>query len=339
VTTERTGTPGADGADEIAREVPGPGTSDAAGVVPASPITAPEVGHPDTGTSEIRRGRRLANAGGKLGIGGLISAGWLTLVFVSALLAPWLPIKEPDAVDFTNLDQLPNQGVGTPGFLLGTDQNSFDILSRLIWGGRVSLVVALGVLVIGMVVGGTIGLIAGYFRGRTETVLMSIVDILLAFPALILLIAIVAFLGADLKNVVLGISAVSIPAFARIARATTLTFSRREFVLAARAAGASDRRILMREILPNVILPLLAFGLLVVAIAIVAEGALAFLGLTSQDTISWGGMINGGRKALQTERIAHVSLIPAAMMFVTVLAINFLGDRFRAAFDVKDAAL
>ena len=140
---------------------------------------------------------------------------------------------------------------------------------------------------------------------------MAIVDIFLAFPALILLIAIVAFLGADLKNVVLGISLVSIPAFARIARATTLTFSQREFVLAAEARRAPrSRRILVREILPNVILPLLAFGLLVVAIAIVAEGSLAFLGLTSQETISWGGMINGGRRALQQENIAHTAMHP-----------------------------
>ena len=318
-------------------ELPGPGTSDSAGsVAPAATL------QPASDVASVRRGRRArgkAPIGGKLGVGGLISVVWIVLVFASAILAPWLPIHDPKTVDFTNIHQLPNQPIGTPGFPLGTDQNSFDIFSRLIWGGRVSLVVALGVLIIGLVVGGTIGLIAGYFRGRTETVLMSIVDILLAFPALVLLIAIVAFLGANLTNVVLGISIVSIPAFARIARATTLTFSRREFVLAARAAGANDRRILIREILPNVILPLLAFGLLVVAIAIVAEGALAFLGLTSPETISWGGMINGGRKALQTDHIAHVSLIPATMMFLTVLAINFLGDRFRAIFDVKDAAL
>ena len=202
-----------------------------------------------------------------------------------------------------------------------------------------SLVVAAGVLVIGMLVGGTIGLLAGFLRGKAEVVLMATVDIFLAFPALILLIAIVAFLGADLFNVVLGISIVSIPAFARISRATTLTFSQREFVLAAKAAGASNSRILVREILPNVILPLLAFGLLVVGIAIVAEGSLAFLGLTSTETISWGAMINGGKKPLQQDNIAHTAMIPALMMFLTVLAVNFLGDRFRAAFDVKEAAL
>jgi peptide/nickel transport system permease protein len=258
-------------------------------------------------------------------------------VTIGAALAPWLPLDDPDVTDFAVLRN--NAGPGTSGHLLGTDENGFDILSRLVWGGRVSLIVAFGVLAIGMTVGGSIGLVAGFARGRVESVLMGIVDILLAFPGLILLIAIVAFLGADLVNVVIGISLVSIPAFARIARATTLTFSQREFVLAARASGATSRRILAREILPNVFLPLLAFGLLVVAIAIVAEGSLAFLGLTSQETISWGGMINGGRRALQQDDIAHTSLLPAFVLFLTVLSVNFLGDRFRSAFDVRDAAL
>lgn len=292
----------------------------AALATPDAPVTAP---------GKKRRG-------GKLGIAGWICMVWLLVVTASALLAPWLPIDEPDKTDFFVDNSSPP---GTGGHLLGTDQNGFDIFSRLIWGGRVSLVVAVGVLLIGMSVGGLIGLLAGFFRGRTETLLMATVDIFLAFPGLILLIAIVAFLGADLKNVVIGISLVSIPAFARIARATTLTFSQREFVLAARATGASNGRILVREILPNVLLPLLAFGLLVVAIAIVAEGSLAFLGLTSQETISWGGMINGGRRPLQQQDVAHVAMIPAFMMFLTVLSVNFLGDRFRAVFDVKDSAI
>ena len=279
---------------------------------------------------------RKRKRGGTLGLAGWLCAGWLIVVSIAALLAPLLPLDDPRITDFF-VDN--NSTPGTGGHLLGTDQGGYDIFSRLIWGGRVSLVVALGVLVIGMVVGGLIGLLAGFFRGKVETLLMSTVDIFLAFPALILLIAIVAFLGADLKNVVIGISLVSIPAFARIARATTLSFAQREFVLAARAAGATNTRIIVREILPNVILPLLAFGLLVVAIAIVAEGSLAFLGLTNSDTVSWGGMINGGRRPLQEEDIAHVAMIPAFMMFLTVLSVNFLGDRFRAAFDVKDAAL
>ena len=281
--------------------------------------------------ASARRRRR------RLGIAGTLSAAWLLLVAVGSLLAPWLPLDDPRVTDFSVLQN--NAPPGTAGHLLGTDQNGFDILSRLVWGGRVSLIVAFGVLAIGMTVGGAIGLVAGYARGRVESLLMGAVDILLAFPALILLIAIVAFLGADLVNVVLGISLVSIPAFARIARATTLTFASRDFVLAARASGATNRRIVLREILPNVFLPLLAFGLLIVAIAIVAEGSLAFLGLTSQETISWGGMINGGRRALQQDDVAHTSLIPAVAMFLTVLSVNFLGDRFRAAFDVREANL
>jgi len=295
--------------------------------LPAPDITTPPPDQPAEPAS--RRKSRL-------GVAGWLAALWLLVVFAGALLAPVLPLDDPQITDFF-VDN--NSTPGTGGHLLGTDENGYDIFSRLVWGGRVSLVVAFGVLLLGMTIGGVVGIIAGYFRGRLETLLMSVVDIFLAFPSLILLIAIVAFLGADLKNVVIGISLVSIPAFARIARATTLTFSQREFVVAARAAGAGNGRILVREILPNVILPLLAFGLLVVAIAIVAEGSLAFLGLTSSETVSWGGMINGGRRPLQEEDIAHVAIIPSIVMFLTVLSVNFLGDRFRAAFDVKDAAL
>lgn len=286
----------------------------------------------DSPPSKGKKKRR----GGKLGFGGWLSLVWIVFVTVVAVLAPILPIEEPDKPDFL----VPaNAAIGTEGHLLGTDQNGYDIFARLAWGGRVSLIVGISVLAIGMVVGGTIGLVAGFMRGRTESILMSIVDIFLAFPTLLFLIAIVAFLGKDLQNIVAGICLVSIPVFARISRATTLSYSQREFVLAAEAAGASRTRILVREILPNVILPLLAFGLLVVAIAIVAEGSLAFLGLTNPATVSWGGMINNGRQALQLDGIAHPSMLPAVMLFLTVLAVNFLGERFRAVFDVKEAAL
>jgi peptide/nickel transport system permease protein len=279
-----------------------------------------------------RRGKR----GGKLGIGGWICLVWLVLVAAGAILAPVLPIDVPDDPDFLVEKNAP---IGTESHPLGTDENGYDILSRLIWGGRVSIVIGLGVLCVGMVIGGTIGLIAGFMRGRSESLLMAVVDIFLAFPALLFLIAIVAFLGKDLVNILIGICLISIPYFARISRATTLSYAGREFVLAAEAAGASRKRILVREVLPNVIMPMLAFGLLVVAIAIVAEGSLAFLGITDPNTISWGGMINDGRTALQIDEIAHPSLLPALMLFLTVLAVNFLGERFRAAFDVKDSML
>jgi peptide/nickel transport system permease protein len=285
----------------------------------------------DTASPQSKRRR-----GGKLGFGGWVCIAWLTFVAVSALLAPVLPLKAPDDPDFL----VPkNAGIGTSGHLLGTDENGYDIFSRLIWGGRVSLIVGISVLVIGMTIGGAIGMVAGFLKGRVEGVLMAVVDIWLAFPALLLLIAIVAFLGKDLQNILTGILLVSIPIFARIARATTLAYANREFVLAAEAAGASRKRILVREIMPNVILPMLAFGLLAVAVAIVAYGSLSFLGLTDPNTVDWGGMINQGRNALQADGIAHPSLLPATMLFLTVLAVNFLGERFRSAFDVKESAL
>lgn len=272
-----------------------------------------------------------------LGFGGWLCVVWLALVVGGAVLAPLLPIPEPNEIDFA---LLPNEAPSGRA-LLGTDEQGRDILSRLIWGARVSLVVALGVIFIGMVVGGLIGLLSGYFGGKVDTVLMSIIDILLAFPALILLIALTAYLGGPgLRNVVLGISLVSIPAFARISRATTLAFAQREFVMAARTAGATNWRIIRREILPNVMFPIVAFALLVVAIAIVAEGSLAFLGLSIPDPDpSWGSMIDGGRSVLTQRGILHVSLFPAIVMFLTVLSVNFLGDRFRSRFDVREAAV
>jgi peptide/nickel transport system permease protein len=152
-------------------------------------------------------------------------------------------------------------------------------------------------------------------------------------------IAVSVFLGSNLRNICIAIGIIAIPAFARIARASTLAFAQREFVTAARAMGAKNGRIILREILPNVVLPVTAFALIVVAVAIVAEGALAFLGLSVQDpTPSWGSMIDDGRPKLN-EGIAHISLIPAGAMFLTVLSFNMLGDRFRAFFDVRESRL
>jgi peptide/nickel transport system permease protein len=280
------------------------------------------------------RGRK--HRGGKLGFGGWVCLVWLVFIAAVALLAPILPLTDPQDPDYL---VPPNAEIGTEGHPLGTDFNGYDILARLAWGGRTSLVVGVSVLIVGMLIGGTIGLVAGFLRGRTESLLMAAIDIFLAFPALLFLIAIVAFLGQETTNIIVGICLISIPYFARISRATTLSYAQREFVLAAEAAGASRTRILVREILPNVVLPLLAFGLLAVAVAIVAEGSLAFLGLTAAEAVSWGGMINDGREALQIDGIAHPALLPALVMFVTVLAVNFLGERFRSAFDVKDAAI
>ena len=259
---------------------------------------------------------------------------WIVLVVASALLAPVLPLDDPEISDFRAIAK----GPFTAGHVLGTDGLGRDNLARLVWGARVALTVGVVAVGVGMVVGGAIGVVAGYFRGRVETFLMGVVDVMLAFPALVLVIAITAFLGQSLRNVAIAVCVVATPAFARVARAATLTFAQREFVTAARAMGATHRRIILREIVPNVLLPVAAFALVVVAIAIVAEGGLAFLGLSvPAPKPSWGGMINEGRDKL--EESPYVSMIPAFVMFVTVLSFNLLGDTFRSRFDVREGAI
>lgn len=221
---------------------------------------------------------------------------------------------------------------------LGTDTLSRDNLSRLVHGARVAMVVGVVAIGLGLIVGGTIGLVAGYFRGRIEAMLMTLVDIMLAFPALVLAIAIVAYMGQSLVNVCAAVAIVATPAFARIARAATLTYAEREFVTAARVQGARHTRIMVREILPNAILPVVAFGLVAVAVAIVVEGALAFLGLSVPlPQASWGSMIKEGYGVINDRPM--VALLPAFFIFITALAFNLLGDKFRMVFDVKDSAL
>ncbi|MBS1848273.1 MAG: ABC transporter permease [Actinobacteria bacterium] len=221
---------------------------------------------------------------------------------------------------------------------LGTDSAGRDTFARIVAGAKVALLVGLVAVGVGMILGTLIGLIAGYFRGAVEGIMMTFVDVALAFPALILAIAIVAFRGQSLFNVCLAIAIVATPGFARLSRSSTLTFSEREFVMAARVMGASHRRIIFREILPNVALPVVAFYLLAVAIAIVAEGGLAFLGLSvPPPTPSWGTMIQDGYNVINDS--PFVVMVPSMVMFVTVLAFNYIGDRFRERFDVKEAAL
>lgn len=271
-----------------------------------------------------------------LGVVFWVSVGWLVLIAVLALLADLLPLA-----DYTDTRAgTPRAGPSVHN-LLGVDGLGRDLLSRVIYGARVSLAVGLMSILLGLVVGGTLGLIAGYFRGRLDSLIMGVMDMLLAFPALVLAMAIVTFMAegkANLFHVTLAIGVLSIPPIARIVRANTLTFAQREFVMAARTLGAKDSRIIVREILPNVLPPVFAFSLIAVALAIVAEGALAFLALSVQPpTPTWGGMINEARALLQDA--PHVAFMPAAAMFLTVLALNFAGDSLRSRFDVKEGQL
>jgi peptide/nickel transport system permease protein len=258
---------------------------------------------------------------------------WLALVFAAALLAPVLPLLNP-----TEMDMLGRRAPASALHWFGTDVLGRDELSRVIYGARTSLTVGLFAPMIGVTIGGALGMLAGYFRGRLETVVVGSSDVLLAFPPLILALAVTAYVGQSILNLTCLLGLLSIPAFVRVARASTLTLARREFVIAAQALGASHTRILLRELLPNVALPLLAFFLLVVAVIIVAEGTLSFLGLGAPPPISsWGSMIEEGRGSL--EIAPRLAFIPALAMFLTVLSFNFIGDTFRALTDPRRGAL
>jgi len=274
-----------------------------------------------------------APRGRRLGMLFWIAIGWMTFVFAVAILADVLPLPSP-----TDMDMLERRAPFSFAHWLGTDGLGRDELSRLIYGARISLVVGLCAPIIGLSIGGALGMLAGYFRGRFETWVVGSMDVLLAFPPLIFVLAVVAFLGQSILNLTCIIGVLGIPAFMRVARASTLTLARREFVIAAQALGATHARILLRELLPNVLLPLLAFFLLGVAVTIVVEGALSFLGLGVPPPISsWGSMIGEGRESLEVA--PRLAFLPAIAMFLTVLSFNLVGDTLRALTDPRQGAL
>jgi peptide/nickel transport system permease protein len=289
-------------------------------------MAALDVGIDTAAVAPVRRRREL---------GGLFiaAATWIVLIASAAILAGILPIPSP-----TDMDLLGKRALPSVEHLLGNDQLGRDVLSRLIYGARISLTVGLLAPVIGVTIGGCLGMLAGYFRGRLETLVVGGVDVLLAFPPLVFALAVTAYLGQSILNITLVIGILSIPAFTRVARAVTLSLSEREFVVAARALGATHTRILLRELLPNVALPLVAFFLLGVAVTIVVEGALSFLGLgVPPPAPSWGSMIGEGRESLDIA--PWLAFLPAGFMFLTVLAFNVVGDTLRALTDPRPGAL
>lgn len=258
---------------------------------------------------------------GRRNLGAVLGFGWVALIVCAAAFADLLPLAAPDAISpqtsmrpFTSLDHI-----------LGTDILGRDLLSRSIFGARVSLAVALGATTLAVVIGGTLGILAGYVRGWTETGFEVVMNSILAFPPLIFLIAIVAALQPGTGTLVLGLALVAVPSFARIARATTLSLANKEFVLAAKTLDASPWRIMVRELLPNVVIPVLSFALVMAATLVVAEGSLSFLGLgIPPPAPSWGGMIAEAQYKLAD--YPHLVLVPAVFFFLTVFSLNKLGD-------------
>ena len=289
-------------------------------------MVALDVANDTIAVSPVRRRRQL----GALFV---CAAGWIALIGLAAIFADLLPLHSP-----TDMDLLGKRALPDVQHWLGNDQFGRDTFSRLIYGARISLTVGLLAPVIGVLVGGCLGMLAGYFRGTLETLTVGGIDVLLAFPPLVFALAVTTYLGQSVLNITLVIGVLSIPAFTRVSRAVTLSLTEREFVVAARALGATHMRILLREILPNVALPLLAFFLLGVAVTIVVEGALSFLGLgVPPPAPSWGSMIGEGRESLDIA--PWLAFLPAGVMFATVLSFNVVGDSLRALTDPRPGAL
>ena len=311
---------------------------DSGAINPTSTLEPVDIAVPtQTRAAAVGRAKRA-----RLGIPGMLAIGWLAFVTLAALLAPILPLDDPN----DTIASLVKQPPGTDGHLLGGDGLGRDLLSRMVWGARASLLLGVASVLFGLVVGGLLGLFAGYRRGRTDTVLTGAFDVLLSFPQLILALTLVTVFASQegvsasrrMIVLILALGIVSIPVLARITRANTLAWSQREFVLAARALGARNRQIMFGEVLPNVLPAMFSIALLGVAVVIVAEGGLSLLGVGVQlPTPSWGNIIAEGRADLRDS--PHIVLVPTIAIFLTVLALNFLGDVVRARFDVRESAL
>jgi peptide/nickel transport system permease protein len=275
----------------------------------------------------------------KLGIFFWICLGWIGLVILVAIIANLLPLPNPD---FQNYATQQNAGPAW-GHLLGTDDLNRDIFSRLIFGARVSLIVGFGGTLLGLILGGVPAMISAYRGGRVDTFLNTSSYVLLAFPAIVAVISIVSFWGHAVWKITLIIGIFGAPVIYRVIRASTLSYATRDFVLAAKALGASDTRILTREILPNLLPTIVSFGLIAVANIIVLEGSLAFLGLSVQPpTPSWGNMLNESASLLSGsagQTNPWLVIFPATAMFLLLFCLNVVADRLRSYFDVTEVKL
>jgi peptide/nickel transport system permease protein len=253
----------------------------------------------------------------------------LLVMVLAALLAPLLPLADPIRVDSPQALYSP----GTP-YLFGSDQYGRDVFSRVIYGGRVSLLVGPIAVAIALVPGVAVGLLSGY-RGRwLDTLLMRVIDVMLAFPGVLLALAIVAVLGPSLTSLIIAVGISSIPTYARLTRASVLSARENLYVDAARVSGAGDVTILVRHILPNVIAPIIVVGTLGVGSAILVAATLSFLGLGSQPpTAEWGRMLSEGRQYLREQW--WIATFPGLAIMLTVLALNLLGDGLRDALDPR----
>ena len=271
-----------------------------------------------------RAGRGIAwRRYGLLLIGSLL----VSCVLIAAIFADWLSPHSPYELDVTVMLQGPSAA-----HWLGTDELGRDVLSRTIHAARISVEVALVAVGVGLLGGTVIGIIAAYFGGLIDMVLMRFMELLFSFPAILLAVILMASLGTSILNAMIAIGIIFIPGFSRLARAATQNVLRQQYIEAAQAIGMSDGRMLVREILPNVITPLLVEAAVALAYAVLLESALSFLGLGAQPPEpSWGNMLNTGRGFMA--QAPWLGIVPGMAMFLCVLGFNLLGDGLRDVFD------
>jgi peptide/nickel transport system permease protein len=263
-----------------------------------------------------------------------ICVGWIALNVFVAIFANVLPFQNPLNEDFTVLNAAPSLH-----HLFGTDDLGRDILARVAFGSRVSISVGVGAMIIGFGVGAPLGMLAAYRRGRFDAILTTVMYVMLAFPAIIATIAVLSFwTPRSLTKIIIVIGIASIPLVYRVIRTATLSVATKDYVIAAKVQGATDRRILMKELLPNIAPIGISFLLIGIATVITLEGALAFLGLSvNAPTPSWGNMINEARTILQQN--PWLVIFPSLALCLFLLCLNFIGDRIRTHFDVTEVKL
>lgn len=254
----------------------------------------------------------------------------LVVVAAGAVLAPWIGGFDPYTAD--NLLRFAPPGIG--GHLLGTDQQGRDMAARLLWGGRVSLMIGVVPTLIASVIGLALGMLAGYARGLIDQVIMRTLDVLFAFPMVLLAIAVAGVLTPGVGTEIIAITVVLIPYVGRLARTATLGVVTMPYIEAARAAGGSPIAIMMRYVLPNVFSPIVVYATTLMGLMIVVGSGLSFLGLGVQPPVAdWGAMVAEGRIVLR--RAPHVTVIPGLAILIVSLAFNFLGDGLRDALDPR----
>lgn len=271
--------------------------------------------------ARVRSGVRL--------VGLWLAIGWVSVLVLAAAFADLLPLSESRNTALA----VNSESLLSPNLLsrhpFGTDKQGLDILGGVLYGARVSLTVGLGAVLIGLIVGGLLGMLAGFYRGKVDAVINFWTDALIAFPPLILLLALVAVVEPSVQNVTLGLAVLGIPTYVRIARANTMVVVQRDYMLSARVLGGRSRRLLFKEVLPNIVSSLVSYGFIVIAVLIVAEASLSYLGLSVQrPNPTWGNMIAAGQGSL--DRHPHLVFVPGLALFLTVFALNRIGEAARA---------